>query len=72
MSDFDKNNFTKAETYVVYSSNFQMIFRSLFFKSSWFKHRLILFVYNSTIIVLCFECNSIQNSYLKNCSQIME
>jgi len=28
---------TKAELYVVYSSYFEITFRNMFFKSSWFK-----------------------------------
>jgi len=40
MSHFD-NCFlsTKAEKYVVYNGNFQTIFRSLYFRLSWFQHR---------------------------------
>jgi len=34
------NLITKAEKYLVYSGNFQTIFRSLYFRSSWSEHRL--------------------------------
>ena len=56
LSDFEFFLSTKSEKYVVYSSNFQIVVRTMFFKFSWFKHRLELFVYKSTctIIVLCW------------------
>jgi len=40
MSNFDNCLSTKPEMYVVYSGNFQTIFRSIYFRSSWFEHRL--------------------------------
>jgi len=40
MSDFDNYLTTKAERYVVYSSNFEITFWSMFFKSPWIIHRL--------------------------------
>jgi hypothetical protein len=59
---------TKAEKvhlYVVYIYNFQTIFRSMYFKSSWFEHRLnnlsrkVLSLYcisDEIISVLCLTC----------------
>jgi hypothetical protein len=40
MSDFIIVLSTKAEMYGVNSYNFQTIFRSMHFQSSWFEHRL--------------------------------
>jgi hypothetical protein len=38
--DFNHYLSRKAERYVVYSSNFEITFWNMFFKSQWFKHRI--------------------------------
>jgi hypothetical protein len=45
---------TEARTYVVFYDYFKIFFWSTYFKYSWFKHKLKLFVFKCTIIVLCF------------------
>ena len=45
---------TEARTYVVFWDYFRIFFGSTDFKCSWFKHKLILFVFKCTIIVLYF------------------
>jgi hypothetical protein len=44
----------KARTYVVFCDYFKIFIWSTDLKYSQFKHKLKLFVYKSTIIVLCF------------------
>ena len=45
---------TEVRTYVVFCVFFKIFFWSTNFKYSWFKHKLILFVFKCTIIVFCF------------------
>jgi hypothetical protein len=45
---------TEASTYVVFCDYFKIFFGSTDFKCSWFKHKLKLFVFKCTIIVLYF------------------
>jgi hypothetical protein len=45
---------TEARTYVVFCDYFKIFFGSTDFKCSWFKHKLKLFVFKYTIIVLYF------------------
>jgi len=51
--DFLHQNNSKAEMYVC--SKYQINFRDMFFRSSWFKHRLKQFIYKSSVRALCFE-----------------
>jgi hypothetical protein len=52
--DFDEILPTEARTYVVFWDYFKIFFGSTDFKCSWFKHKLKLFVFKCTIIVLYF------------------
>jgi len=45
---------TEARTYVVFCDYFKIFFGSTDFKYSWFKHKIKLFVFKCTIIVLYF------------------
>ena len=45
---------TEVRTYVVFCDYFKIFFWSTDFKYSWLKHKLKLFVFKCTIIVLCF------------------
>jgi len=50
---------TKARTYVVFCDYFKIFIWSTNLKYSRLKHKLKLFVYKSTIIVLCFDIQNL-------------
>jgi hypothetical protein len=59
MSDFNNIVSTKSEIDVVYSSNFWIIDRIMFLKSTWFKDDLKLSLCKSTINVFRFGRNEL-------------